>query len=314
MHRERNRDDWRAGPPGTAAQAKPADVPTNRYKRLTGPDRLDRDDRVMMVVAQLARLVPLSNRSFTRRLAGAMEEASRRGSGFFLPRFAARRALGAALIIAVEPRQLIDKLPERVEAGREALWIGDRFLGAGPWQDLLTPVRDSPVFDEVRQIVEANFDHRATGHFKAAQRRIAAGKRMRRNFITLRSVAAVESYFASVADTARSIAERGVIERRYMRVSPTHLLRHRLGRPWWLELFEADIGVAIAADGRLVRFGSGAHRMAAAILLNLTNVPVEVRLVHADWLTRQMETFRAGPYHALLEGIAAVREVHRPGG
>lgn len=262
-----------------------------------------------MVAAQLARLMPLARHGFARRLTAGMAEAERAGDGFFLPRFAAQRALGASLVVNVDPRQLIHKLPDRLEAGGRTLWIGDRFLAAGDWQNLLTPTADTPVSLEVRQIVEAGFDFRATKQFKSALARIKAGKRVRRNFTTLASEAAIVDYFASVAETARSIAAHGVVGRRQFRRSPMQILRYRQVRPIWLEMFEADIGVAVAADGRLVRFGCGAHRTGAALALALESIPVEIRMVHVACLRRWMNMHQCAPIPALLAGIASLGHV-----
>lgn len=280
-----------------------------KYRRLSGPDRLARDNRAGMVAAQLARLVPLSKRRFARRLKTAIDEAERTGDGFYLTRFAAQRALGSSLVIDVDPRRLAHKLPDRLEAQGKSLWIGDRFLAAGDWRDLITPTAKTPVSREVLEIVAADFDFRATAQFKSALARVKAGKRVRRNFRTLASEDAITDYFASVAETARSIAAQGVVGRRQFRRSFRQVLRYRQVRPIWLELFEADIGVAVAADGSLVRFGCGAHRTGAAIALGLESIPVEVRMVHVARLRQWMDIHRCGPLPALLQGIASLGHV-----
>jgi hypothetical protein len=75
----------------------------------------------------------------------------------------------------------------------------------------------------------------------------------------------------------------------------------------WVELMEADIGLAIGPGGETYHFGSGKHRIAAAQALGLKTVPVEVRMVHALWLERQIARSGLPPVEALLAGIRSIK-------
>ena len=58
-------------------------------------------------------------------------------------------------------------------------------------------------------------------------------------------------------------------------------------RSWWTELGEQDIGVAIDATGRLCKLPGGQHRFAIARALGLSEIPVQVRMLHVDVLQGQ---------------------------
>lgn len=59
-------------------------------------------------------------------------------------------------------------------------------------------------------------------------------------------------------------------------------------RPVWAEYTERNIGIAIGSRGELYRVGPGQHRTAVAKTLNLAKMPCEVRLLHVDWIERQL--------------------------
>ena len=65
---------------------------------------------------------------------------------------------------------------------------------------------------------------------------------------------------------------------------------------------ETEVGMAVDADGGLVRVGPGNHRFAIAHQLGLRRIPVELRLFHVRWLR---EAFRSHGQHAPAAIIAA---------
>lgn len=126
--------------------------------------------------------------------------------------------------------------------------------------------------------------------------------------MALKTPALVERYFGNLAELARSIAESGVVRRSdYRRAA--HLFADFSVRRPWIEAVESDIGIAIGAQGEVYRFASGKHRTAIAQALGLASIPVEVRLVHADWLERQVAETGDAPAEALLRGIRSLNGV-----
>lgn len=276
------------------------------YRRVQSKERARHEGPLSEAVAAFKGFLPMSRSRFDARLGRGLADAARLGSGFFLAGFPARRALGAELVIDVDPRGIEHRLEHRLAQGGRVHLIRDRFLGAGDWTPLLSRVRSSSTYREVAEIVEAGLDYRRTRAYRAALERAGGPQPVNRNFVALSSPERVEAYFRKTAELCRSIREHG-IERRSNRGGnmPGGPASWGVRLPW-VELGEVDIGVAIGVGGEILRFASGKHRTAAAQSLGLASMPVEVRLVHADWLRRMMENRRSSPVEALIEGVRAL--------
>ena len=249
--------------------------------------------------------LPLSREWLDERLACALAEAEQTGSGFYLNSFAVRRAMAAAARISVDPRSIDRRLRHRVEGAEGDHTIRDRFLGAGDWEGLLDPLDTSSTHQEVREVVEAGLDYRRTGAFRLALERARSGHPLCRNYVALKTPDLVEKYFRSIVELVRSVSEAGIVRRaEYRRVS--HIFGNCRIRPPWIEAVESDVGIAVGAVGEIYRFASGKHRMAIAQALNIGSMPVEVRMVHAGWLQRQVEASGLRPVAALERGLQAL--------
>ncbi len=250
-------------------------------------------------------LLPLSREWLDKRIAGALAEAVRAGSGFYLGSFAVRRTLADAAVLHVSPRSIERRLRHRVADAGGVRIIRDRFLGAGDWGALLDRLDTSSTYQEVREVVEAGLDYRQTNAFQLALERAASGHPLCRNYVALKTPDLVDRYFRSIVDLVRSVTEAGIVRRaEYRRVS--HIFDNCRVRPPWIEAVESDIGVAIGPGGEIYRFASGKHRMAIAQALSMGSMPVEVRMVHADWLQRQVEASGLRPVAALERGLQAL--------
>lgn len=246
----------------------------------------------------VARL-PGAKARFESGLARALRTASAQGQGFYMNVADARSALGEGLMLEVDPQALSMRVREYVLSDGKVVSIGDRFLGAGDWTPLVLPARKSPTVWEVNQIVAAGFDFRKTVCFERYVARAAAGDPVKRNHVVLDTEERIAAYLGHTVNMLRSVEANGVLSRRQWLargVRPE-------GRGRMLELSEQEVGVAIGAEGALYRFCAGKHRTAAAVALKLKRMPVEVRLVHADWLRAQVEATELAPVRALIEGI-----------
>ena len=120
--------------------------------------------------------------------------------------------------------------------------------------------------------------------------------------MVLSSPGKVEAYFRHTAELCRSIGESGLSRRSDYGPRLASLASPSVRLPW-IEFGEVDIGVAVGASGEVYRFASGKHRTAAAQVLKIRSMPVEIRMVHADWLVRQVEETGLAPVAALCRGI-----------
>jgi len=163
-------------------------------------------------VSTLTTLLPLGRGNFERRLAHALREAAESGSGFFLKRYAARRALGSDLVVNIDPLRVSKRLKYRAAKEKRA-YMQDRFVGAGNWAPMLHPLAASSTHRDVQEVIRSGFDYRNTRAYRHALDRARGASPVRRNFVALRSPQLVESYFGHITRLCRSIGENGVVPR-----------------------------------------------------------------------------------------------------
>jgi hypothetical protein len=255
-------------------------------------------------LATLKGFLPLPRLHFERRLTLTLEQAVKT-PGFFLGNFAARRALGADLVIDVDPARLKKRMKKRSTDCGTGVYLEDKFLGSGQWQPMLQPISASATHRDVQEVIRVGFDYQRTGAYRYALKKAGGSHPVRRNFVALKTPELVDRYFRHVVELCQSIRERGVARRAAFRQTAKAFKNLAVRLPW-VELTEGDIGVAIGPGGALHHFGSGKHRLAAAQALSLESVPVEVRLVHVAWLQRQIDTGGQAPLSALLRGVQSL--------
>ena len=245
---------------------------------------------------------------FNNDLLTACDKAKSQG-GFHLENFAAQRALGKALIMNIDPMQLRKFLDERILIDDEMVNITDRFIGGGDWSPVTVPLKEQFTHLEALTTARAkNYNYNKVRMYKRALNRCRNDRPIKRNFVALDTPEKVREYFDGLVELVRSIKEHGIISRHDYRATEQIQWKAKGLRHAWVENFESDIGVAISAGGRVLRFSSGKHRTGIAKGLRLKSIPVEVRMVHADWLTRQISRTGKPPAEALLNGLARLQK------
>ncbi len=203
----------------------------------------------------------------------------------------------------LDPFSLKHRISDWVRHPGGVHWVGIAFLDAADWTAAISEVQNSPVHRETLEIVAAGKDFRDTEAYRAMIRAIEKGHPPKRNKVTLVTPADVDAYFDYCNAVISNIRERGFL--RLSETAPFHRLRiaHRDVRPILHDASEIDVGVAIAEDGEIIRHLGGKHRTAIAMALKLKTMPVEIRMVHARWLARQVERTGLPPHRALVEGV-----------
>jgi len=218
---------------------------------------------------------------FVRRLANALRQARSGEAGFWLPQAPALRRFGSRLDLTIPAAAVESLLLDVVELGGRHFHTGQSFIGAGDWSGVLLPFTRHQISREARELKAAELRFRDTRCYAAYRHRAAAGRPMVRNRLVLDTPAAVDAYFEGFVALFESIAEHGLRRRADFAARGAW----RAGRRRWLaELGEQDIGVALAADGRLLKLPGGQHRFAIAGALDLREVPVQLRLLHVGAL------------------------------
>ncbi|NJM29005.1 MAG: hypothetical protein HC855_01675 [Rhizobiales bacterium] len=239
-------------------------------------------------------------------LSGALseefEKALKAKEGFFVSYDVLSERTGGLPVIDVPLTSLALQLGRKVSSGGREHTLTRWFLGCGDWGPWLRKIETTPVYREVEVLLGADKHYQTSALFQKFKLHMEMGRPPIRNETLLDTAEKIEAYAEGVRRLAASISRQGVVRR-----SQTSLedmaVNSGVARPLWVEATESEIGAAILADGTLARLGPGHHRIAAAKLKNVECVPVEIRLVHADWLKRQIEETGLAPWPALLQGI-----------
>lgn len=255
------------------------------------------------LIARLDELAPVrhlvgARLGFASRFEKAVRRLSAESGAAMSPHVCALH-FGESLNLEIDPQRLTHRLSDQLFDGRATRRTDAHFLDQGDWERVLFPLNETPVHGEILDICRTRAEFRKTSRYRWLVKQIEQGRPMARSGIRLDTVAKLDGYFSYYLDLVESIERFGIVPRRRMRFGQHTGRAHRSTRTLWRDLIERDIGVAVGPDGELVRHTSGRHRLAAAIGLGLERIPVEVRMVHVDWLAAQAKRMGMTPVQAL---------------
>jgi hypothetical protein len=267
---------------------------TVRYRPLAKSEPLAASPGVLDFAAPFAgsRLV------FPRLLARGLARAGSVDSASCVANAHARWYFGQSLAFWAAPAALTLRLHDRVHDGRRGIQLSRYFLDNGDWTDIVAPIADTVEHRETVELVEYGARYARMPSFRRMVRRAHRKKPVRRYGGRLDTEEKIHAYFRYFLELIESIKQHGLQECSSLKSMPVPLGADVRGAH---ALHQRNIGVAIAADGRLLRFLGGRHRLAIAQALGLAAVPVEIRFVHAEWLAGEVQRSGLPPATAMLE-------------
>ena len=179
-----------------------------------------------------------------------------------LPRRAIEERLGDALVLHVDPRELV-----RITAWRGYAHChrpsSSAFLWDGDWDLRRADLRYGSRYRFIRDLDRHRRDLRKTERFRELRVRLAEGRpwSSHQQGILLDSEERILAYLGVYLSFLDDMAVRGFDSTR--------------GKD--------DLGVAVTRKGRLLKINRGLHRLAMAQRLGSTSVPVTVKAVHREW-------------------------------
>jgi hypothetical protein len=258
-----------------------------RYRSVQGGGRLL---GLRKMAYGLAAPVGGSSLLFPGRLNSALQER------VILPSAHARWFFGSALVLWTDPACLTIRLHEQVHDGTRQLSLAERFLDFGDWSHVVSPLVDIPEQRDMEELVAFGSRYPEMPVFQWMMKRIARGRPVRRYRMSLDTEAKAHAYFRYFLALAESIRTQGFRRRDDLRGIGTPIGFGVRGR---FALRQREIGAAIGPHGQLLRFLGGRHRTAIAQALGVPAVPVEIRLVHGDWLIEEVRRTGLEPAEAL---------------
>ena len=245
---------------------------------------------------------------FGARFDRAVRELASQGRGAAISPGQARAVLRSGLDLRINPQRVSHRLADAWDDDGDVRSADQRFLDGGDWSDITYPIRESRAHVEMLDICRWRSDFRRTSRYRVLSEQIAAGESVRRYGVTLTSVADLDRHYLRGLSLVESIERQGLLTAREVRSSPQ---RYGLSRAPWRDWAERDIGVAVSADGSLIRHTCGRHRFAAAQGLALPEIAVEVRLVHAGWLSETADRVSLPPHQALPVVLSQIEADYR---
>lgn len=244
-------------------------------------------------------------------IAAAIQEATAVKIGLFVALERATSYFGDELVLDVSPQNLIQQLRFRIDSDNGEERVCDYFLGTGPWPDHLLQISESLVFREVAEIAANGKMPKESGSYKRFIKRLGKGHPVVRNRVVLDSVEMIDAYFANIEGLIRNIRGRGVERRAGFDFRQVSQLETSVVRPLASEVVERDVGVGLGANGDLIRVCAGAHRTAAARVLGLASIPVELCLIHVEFLAKIMAQTKSDPIEAVLYCVRHAGDTYR---
>jgi hypothetical protein len=234
---------------------------------------------------------------FPRRLERALAHPDREAALAAISGTEARWFFGPRLTFWTDPGDLLLRLENRVEDGKQAFWLSDRFVEGSDWTEITMPEARLAEHREMIELVQHRTAYSSMPSFRQLMRRSTGRRPSRRYGDLMNSEDKIHTYFRHYLQLIETIERDGYRDRYSLgawKVPGTAKLQERTGH------HKRNIGVAIGPDGTLLRFLGGRHRTAIAQALKLPSVPVEIRLVHAAWLIGEVERSGLPPAQALL--------------
>ena len=220
-----------------------------------------------------------------------------------IPAALATGVLGDRLLINVAPVSLQERLAAvGYTADRIATHdFHSQFVFHGDCKHLLAPISQSLLDDEINQLFANQMIWAETSAYHRLYQRLREQGAFRHNNVSMESLRDIDRYFERYVRLAESISQYGYKSRNELQQSHGKGMK----RLWWLEVGEQEVGIAIGPAGEVWRFGGGYHRTAIARNLGLESMPVQIRLVHGEWLYRGMNR-EMSVYERLLSRLQAM--------
>lgn len=193
-----------------------------------------------------------------------------------------------ALQVNIPTRLLQLRMADWISHDGRVLHAFDHFLLDGDWSGICRPIRDSRVYQEVQDLLvyEENFIQSVT--YQSYIKSLRQGRVVRRAHVNLTTIDDVNAYYDRSLALLRSIQQYGFVEQPHAIKTDVRRAGFASWRSKLWDWQDHGLGIAINANGEVIRLPGGQHRTAIALLLGLPTLPVQLRVVHPSWVRAQI--------------------------
>lgn len=178
-------------------------------------------------------------------------------------------ALKQKVLLNIPPTSIRHLMVDWIKIDNTVLHTNDYFIGSGEWNEIKRDITTFPILKEAKEMLQINWRFCESESYKRYTAAIQKGKPLKRQHVVLDSTEKINTYFLRFQKLYYSIMQHGFLSHEKLQGSNNR-----------------DIGIAIDKDGSFIKLPGGQHRFALAYTMGIESIPVEIRMVHREFLIR----------------------------
>lgn len=210
-----------------------------------------------------------------------------KGIGFSMHPLHAQYFFKKRIIINLPIEFLQYFMHDWVKLDSNTIHTSDYFLSNQNLISISHDVEKMQVYRLAKELASNNWNYKSTQSYQTFCTALEQGKPISKQHVLLNSTEAINAYFERFQKLHDSIKTHG-------------LLSNANFRQFGAQHQDREIGIAIDQSGNIIKLQGGQHRFALAKILNISHIPVEIRMVHTDLLQQICKIHKKSPIEAVL--------------
>ena len=169
------------------------------------------------------------------------------------------------------------------------------FFGDGNWENISSDISKSIVYKELLDLKNVNMDYKSSKHYLSYVQRMNKNNPTTKQHKILNTYQAIDSYFERFINLYNSIKEKGVLKADNFKK----------------EKENKAIGIAVNSNGEILKLPGAQHRVVISKILNLEKIPVEIRLIHKEYIEKIMNLYNLNYDGAILKIVYLMQEKYQ---
>lgn len=214
---------------------------------------------------------------------------------FFVPTDIIYSKFKKDLTIYINPAYLNLTLKDWLKVDQNIVNTSYYFFGDGNWENISSDITKSIVYKELLDLKNVNMDYKSSKHYLSYVQKMDKNNPTTKQHKILNTHEAIDSYFERFINLYNSIKEKGVLEANNFKK----------------EKENKAIGIAVNSDGKIVKLPGAQHRVVISKILNLEKIPVEIRLIHKEYIEKIMNLYNLNYDEAILKIVYLTQEKYQ---
>lgn len=198
------------------------------------------------------------------------------------------------LCISIPPAKIKQVLHDWILYEQKIFHSNDIFLAHFDLLAVANDIHRSPIFQQAQELVDNNWDYTITSSYKKYIEALKNKRPITKQHVLLDNEEKIDNYFHRFQALCISIQNKGFLQTHNLQVTSTH-------SP------DKDLGLAIHSDGSLLKLVGGQHRFALAHALKLAEIPMQVRMIHAELIQQVTKRHHASALQAIRLILSQLR-------